>query len=1327
MPLYYGRSKEEVGDIMHKDFITGKPEPMIGVFWKDELIWPSVSKYIFHATNHDNVWVSCDDPIVVNASHQYVTIHVKSCSRFYRDRYPYKVTCISNWCTLDDNFMENTFYPNKNEVGKENEEDSSFLISIKPNYGRQSRSTYILLQQLDDYHKDEEVSKEFWLKEYDGTDNIDSHKIGETFSGNQLIIRITQTADKPIEKPDYSIPKIRWYDSETFENIIESYGTDDDPKVNMNGGIQNVWVSIEGKALMSSGTYSAYYYGDNGETLDFSNFFFSDNSAIDSITDVQYFGYGQWQATIHWNKNMPKGNDLKTYIKNLRLSNDSVSRLGGNLTMLWSIYKGGTSSTKQVEMSIRLNGYSSKNGQISIYQSGGSISEKTNQEKCTVSISGNGQGWCKLNSGISFTSNQDYAQQLIVSPQSSVSKMYIEDLAVDNDVNHIKYDQTSGNISFSIYKKDGVYEERKTYAYVNCNNVTESIDIKQNGDENGIAKTVDNELLNASSISIVEDNPKDDSYWTNFIKYSNIRYDAWMEQWYVSFSCDSNLKKTVGKTINIISYPDAVPSKANDATISWTVSSGEVNSNWRHSRLHAIIKNYHCDEYYDISQAPSEDAQKITYYDDEAKNVVISNLTDSTSNNSLKSISNHVCTGTISIKENKTKKDGSIAFVVPTEVSEWSFSDIDVDSNASFFFKVYGKNGYESTKRNISIRLSKSGLTSKDISIAQDPADYILSDDNVPCDDLAISEFKLNEESQGTLLKTSSLISKDQGLYKINVNVSPNISPDRYIVSLNVGNKVNMEQTWSYNSLQSITSPTFEISPKYDNNHTVVLASWKNDGSPKTRSVSLSIKSISGKKFDATWKNVPYSGEGYSHNTLNKDYSLSLNPSSWIHLEDNVIVSDSNSTNQNRSNSLIVKYNTSDNASKSITVPIYQSIKTREADYIFWTNVGNNAKLSIDPINGNPGSCTFYVTSYDDETNQTLGFSMNNKDLDGLLIQKTKSDGIFEVKVVPTSINNGTSTKIWTINIVQEQSGKKLSLSIVQPNYILNVSNSTVNVDVSHSSTIYVESSSNGNATDFRYETDSDWLLVSNVDFNRKMITCLTINDSPNDREGFIKITQNGSEITRYVKVMNKCWKNPEFDSSDINLYKKGDYENRLFYSQESNINIIPSISTIYTSAGSSISTAIKENGSQYAFNAISNETLDGDIPKIAKYLIKNKNQSIGQINVVLHAFNLKATSESEESITWYASPNKNEIWSLYYVNSTMDKSSIEYEVKLSSDSIPLYIERNESCISIIPTSSNNTDRRIEYVGRIIQEKSGKELNVRIIQLPKIEDEQIYY
>ena len=125
--------------------------------------------------------------------------------------------------------------------------------------------------------------------------------------------------------------------------------------------------------------------------------------------------------------------------------------------------------------------------------------------------------------------------------------------------------------------------------------------------------------------------------------------------------------------------------------------------------------------------------------------------------------------------------------------------------------------------------------------------------------------------------------------------------------------------------------------------------------------------------------------------------------------------------------------------------------------------------------------------------------------------------------------------------------------------------------------------------------------------------------------------------------------------------------------------------------------------------------------------MIKNKNQSIGQINVVLHAFNLKATSESEESITWYASPNKNEIWSLYYVNSTMDKSSIEYEVKLSSDSIPLYIERNESCISIIPTSSNNTDRRIEYVGRIIQEKSGKELNVRIIQLPKIEDEQIYY
>lgn len=1298
MPLYYGKNTEEVGDIMHKDFISNKAEPMIGVFWRDELIWPSVSKYLFWATNHDNILINCDDPIVVNAGHNKVTIYVRSCTRYYRDRYPYRVSCTNNWCTLEDNVTEDTFYPDFNEDGTENKEDSKFILDIKPNYGSQSRNTWVLLQQID-------------------------HIDGNVLSGKQQVIKILQTMDKPVGNPDYSIPIINWYSDANFITKVESYGSISNPIVSVNGGTQNVYFTIEGKALMTSGSYSSYYYGDNGETLSFSNFVFSDPTEIDSIDNIQYFGYGQWKATIHWKANFPKGNALKTYIKNLKLSNDSVSTQGDIISILWSIYKGGNSSTKQSEIALRLNGYNSSNGHISVFQDGGSIIEKTSSEKCSVYVHNGGTSWCKLSGNQSFTSNGDYVQNLEVSPQNPIDKMYIEDLSVNGSEN-IPFDATSGKIVFYIYKRNNVYEERRTYVYVECNNIVESIDVVQKGNENSTAVAVSDDMLSASKITISEDNDKNDNYWTDFIKYSDIKYDNWLEQWSVSFSCSANLKHNIDKTIFLTSYPESISSKSQDISVLWTVKSGEVNSINRHSRIHIIIKDYNCDVYDEITQDASENAQQTTYYDDDAKKVTLKNITDSTVG-SFSSISNHVCTGKLKVLENKTKKDGTTLFVQPTEVDEWSFSDIDNDSNASIYLKIKGKNGYESDYRSISLSLSGTGLSTVSVNVKQDPADFVLSDDLVECSDLAMSEFSLSDNSEGNLVRSSSL---GHGLYKIDVAVNPNIKATHYIMSLNLSNQVVVEERYEIGQPKNITTSTLNVSPKYDNAHYPILTSWKSYGDPVSRTVSLKIKTI-GKTLVSKWENLMYSGEEYSHNLLNKDYSLSLQNGKWDKIEDNIIVTSTNTTESSRNDILTIKYIVSnDDVSKIMTVPIKQEVKSRESDYVFWTNIQSYDPIKISPLNGSPSSFTFYVTSYDDETNSPLDISMTEpSNFDGLNVEKSISDGVYSIKLIPTAINMTESTKRWTINITQNESEKKISVNVEQPNYVLNVDQSTIYIDVNSSTVLNVQSYSSNMYVDFRCEVYSDWALVTNIDSSKKRVTCLTVNNTNNDRECYIKITQNGSEISKIVKVVNRCWANPNLDTSDIDLYKKNDKVSRVFLSKESSQSIDASMSEVYSNMNDEVKASLAKSDDKWVFSVESSSSIDGDIPKMSKYMIWNKNQTIGYINVTLHAFKLSATSETKDNvITWYVSPRRNEIWSMYYVNSTMDKVLVDYEVTIGDGNNPIYVSKNGSSVYVSSSTENTLDKRIEYNGYIIQSKSSRKLELKIIQLIESDYEEIY-
>ena len=144
---------QDIGAIKLVDSKTDKLKDINAVFWKNMMIWPRDSKYLFWSSNNKNHdFISVDsnfdrNGIHVSAASHIITLYVRSCVKYWHGRYPFKVVPYQNWVTAP-----NIVYPIgwNIKTAEKHDYDALFDLNISGNVSTSSsRTTYVSLWQID--------------------------------------------------------------------------------------------------------------------------------------------------------------------------------------------------------------------------------------------------------------------------------------------------------------------------------------------------------------------------------------------------------------------------------------------------------------------------------------------------------------------------------------------------------------------------------------------------------------------------------------------------------------------------------------------------------------------------------------------------------------------------------------------------------------------------------------------------------------------------------------------------------------------------------------------------------------------------------------------------------------------------------------------------------------------------------------------------------------------------------------------------------------------------------------------------------------------------
>ena len=269
-------------------------------------------------------------------------------------------------------------------------------------------------------------------------------------------------------------------------------------------------------------------------------------------------------------------------------------------------------------------------------------------------------------------------------------------------------------------------------------------------------------------------------------------------------------------------------------------------------------------------------------------------------------------------------------------------------------------------------------------------------------------------------------------------------------------------------------------------------------------------------------------------------------------------------------------------------------------------------------------------------------------------------------------------------------------------------------------------STKSGNFFGFTWETLPNWLMVYRISDTKLTFKCIEVNDSTKTRSCTIKFTQYESNISTSLTISEESWRNPELDTSTVNLYYKGDKHIKELYSDQDGIGLPV---TIRQTDGTLDSTKVKLTSrnisdSKYAIDIVALSDLEGTIPLVGRYTLSNKNQYLGEIYCIMHSYQFSCSSDSTSEIVWTLSPKANELWSMYYVTSKIDGEFIDYEIVEANGMFTCY--HSGSNITILPKFTNYSNERKNWSLKLKQNKTKKEIFVKVQQLGANEYEDIY-
>ena len=1314
MGIYVKKTgNQDIGAIKLVDSKTDKPKDINAVFWKNMMIWPRDSKYLFWSSNnknHDFISVDSDfdrNGIHVSAASHVVTIYVRSCVKYWHGRYPFKVVPYQNWVTVP-----NIVYPIgwNIKTAEKHDYDALFDLNISGNVSTSSsRTTYVSLWQIDS--KDEQVDTST-----------------SKYSGKQIMIKIVQDKDEEDQntRPSYANAIITWYKDETFSDEVKEYGTENNPYVNVNGKSITLYCNITGTVKMMSGNIARCFYGDHYGDVITANELNVDNNAM-SLESSEYLGDGNWKINLKMKSNAPINNNYKNAIKDLVLSSDRIDHTGDVVTMTWKVFNEANTLIRYANVGFLLGRtYTST---IKVWQQGGLVSNQVINVPCSVAISKDAAKWINISNPLINSSTSSYYAKVIVNPQSATEKMYIENINTSYDDNIIPSTDTLFQLMFMIFEKTGYYASRKAIINVACSSDTKSIELTQLEYSDISSKKITDRDIDKKKISVTGIVPN--SYYSNMItSIINLRYDYDYLMWVADVSVTKNLKKILNHELSVNSYPKMVSSKSQYLEITWSIMTGEVNSSPRYGKIKFSIPDYNCENYYDITQSGSTDAQGVKFDKEYLDNSKLYNLTDNivsspTTNDpnvdanspgKIKLIGNFY-NGTIKIKEN-INHSTNIAYVKPTEISDWSVSDFDNYNNAAFYIRIKGKNVYIGVDRNVKIKIEIADIGSREDVISQEKSPSVDSNVLTNVTDLDISSIKISGE--GIQNHLPYLITNE--MYCVPITLNKNDVPTKYDYDIVVGSR-EYSGSFKYGNYDDASlTPEYSI-PNYDNMHTVVTSWWRRQGEEKTRTISLSVNGIS-QTISNTWTGVKYQGDQTYRSNLSEDYSLTLSDytQQWLILSQNSLISSSNSTSSTRRLGLTDTLYLDDSKSKNLRLSLIQEPRGTSTNFLFSSSLQSGTTKYLNATD----SVSFMIYSLDDDLMKPLDISWAPTQFNNMILNCNHDDYWYKFTVAPTSLNISNINRTWQVSFTQATSDKKISLTFIQHCYQFSLDKTSISITPNNEVAINVTSLKSANFFGFTWEALPSWLMVYRTSDTKLTFKCVEINDSTKTRSCTIKFMQYESNISTRLTISEESWRNPELDPSMVNLYYKDDKSIKTLYSDQAGVGLPITIRQTDGTLDSSKIELVPRNisDSQYAIDIVSLADLEGTIPLVGRYALSNKNQYLGEISCIMHAYQFSCSSDSTSEIVWTLSPKANELWSMYYVTSRIDGEFVDYEISEAIGDFTCY--HNGANITILPKFTNHSNERNNWSLKLKQNKTKKEIFVNIQQLGANEYEDIY-
>ena len=1317
MAIYVKKTdNQDIGAIKLVDSNTDKLKDINAVFWKNMMIWPRDSKYLFWSSNNKNHdFISIDSAfdrngIHVSAASNVVTIYVRSCVKYWHGRYPFKVVPYQNWVTAP-----NIVYPIgwNIKTAEKHEYDALFDLNISGNVSTSSsRTTYVSLWQIDS--KDEQVDTST-----------------SKYSGKQILIKIVQDKDEedPNARPSYANAIITWYKDETFSDEVKEYGTESNPYVDVNGKSITLYCNITGTVKMMSGNIARCFYGDHYGDVITINELNIDKNAM-SLESSEYLGNGNWKINLKMKSNVPTSANYTNVIKDLALSSNMVDHTGDVVTMTWKVFSEANTLTRYSNVGFLLNRtYTST---TKVWQQGGLVSNQVTNVPCATGVSKEIANWISISNPQINSATSSYYAKVTVNPQTAIEKMYVENISTSYDDDIIPATDTLFQIMFMIFKKTGYYAGRKGIINVTCISDTKSVELTQTEYSDTSSKKITDRDIDKKKISVAGIVPN--SYYSNMItSITNLRYDYNYLMWIADVSVTKNPKKVLNHELSVNSYPNIVSSKSQYLEITWSIMTGEVNSFPRYGKIKFSIPDYNCEDYYDITQNGSTDAQGAKFDKEYLNNSKLYNISDNIVSSSTTTVdgpgkiylNGNFYTGTIKINEN-TNHDTNVAYVKPTEITDWSVSDFDNYNNAAFYIKIKGKNVYIGIDRNVKIKLEITGIGSKEDTILQEKAPSVDSNTLANVTDLDVSSIKIYGEA--TTNKLPYLITNE--MYCVPIILNKNDVPTRYDYDVVVGSE-EYEGSFDYGNYVDINlspKPEYEYPiPNYDNMYTVVTSWWRRQGEEKTRTVRLSVDGIT-QSITNTWTGIKYQGDQTYKSNFSEDYSLTLSDynQQWISLNQNNLISSSNSTSSTRRLDLTDTLYLDNSKQKNLKLTLKQEPRGTSTNFLFSSSLESG---TIKYLNATD-SASFMIYSLDDDLMKPLDISWTPTEFNNMILSCTHNDYWYNFIVAPTSLNiydpNRDPNRTWKVNFTQETSGKNITLIFVQHCYQFSLDNTSISITPNVEVTINVTSTKSGNFFGYTWDALPDWLMVYRTSDTKLTFKCIEINDSTKTRSCTIRFTQYESEISTTLTISEESWRNPELDKSTVDLYYKGAKAVKELYSDQAGIGLPI---TIRQSDGTLDSTKIKLTSrnisdSQYAIDIVSLADLEGTIPLVGRYALSNKNQYLGEIYCIMHAYQFSCSSDNTSEIVWTLSPKANELWSMYYVTSRIDGEFANYEISEAVGDFTCY--HNGANITILPKFTNYSNERKNWSLKLKQNKTNKEIFVKVQQLGANEYEEVY-